>query len=244
MTDTLIAIPARYGSTRLKAKALEMLEGKSVIRRVWERCVEAGCGEVLIATDSRIIIEHCKSFGADAVMTSESCQSGTDRIYEACRERKEKFIINVQGDEPFIQPSTVKGIVSLLKSDAQTDIATACIETSDEKEINNPNVVKAVLTADKRALYFSRAAVPFRRESTDENKKIPYYRHSGIYGYKRKALEKFVSLPQSPLEKLEKLEQLRALEAGMIIKSIIIESTGPAIDTKEDLEAAKKYLKR
>ncbi len=243
MTDTLIAIPARYGSTRLKAKALLDLEGKSILQRVWEKCREANIGEVIIATDSQIIIDHCASFGANAVMTSEACQSGTDRIYEACKNRNEKYIINVQGDEPFIKPDTVRRIAEVLKTDAKADISTACIATTDEKIVNNPNCVKAVLTADMKALYFSRAAVPFKRDLTDDVRAAPYYHHCGIYGYKKASLEKFVNLPQSPLERLEKLEQLRALEAGMLIKSIIIERTGPAIDTAEDLEAAKQYIR-
>lgn len=242
-SDTIIAIPARYGSTRLKAKVLEVLEGKSILQRVYEAAVAADAGEVVVATDTPVIAAHCRAFGAAAVMTSEACQSGTDRIYEAVKAFDAKYIINVQGDEPFIDPKTIAGVAELLKNDPGCDISTACVATTDESVINNPNAVKVVLAEGNRALYFSRAAVPYKRDMTDEALAEPYYHHSGIYGYKKEALEKFVSLPPSRLEKLEKLEQLRALEAGLQIKCIIIKKSGPAIDTKEDLEAAKNYIK-
>ncbi|WP_424244702.1 3-deoxy-manno-octulosonate cytidylyltransferase (CMP-KDO synthetase) [Elusimicrobium posterum] len=243
MKDTIIAIPARYGSTRLKAKVLKEIAGKSIIEHVWRAALKADCGEVIIATESPVIVEHCASFGAKAVLTSEDCQSGTDRIYEAVKDRSESFIINLQGDEPFVDPETIKGVAKLLTQDAETDIATACYPTLDEEKINNPNAVKAVLSKGNRALYFSRCPVPYKRDLTPEVASVPYHIHCGIYGYKKAALKRFVQLPQSNLEQLEKLEQLRALEDGMVIKSIIIPSTGPAIDTAEDLAAAEEYFK-
>lgn len=243
MSDVLVVIPARYGSSRLPGKALKLLGGKPVVMHVYEACQKAHVGEVLIATENPIVIEALAPFGARVVLTSESCQSGTDRIYEAAKDRKESFIINVQGDEPFIAPSTVQKIATLLQQDPSCDIASAVIATLDEQKINNPNCVKAVLNADGKALYFSRSRVPYKREITEENKNIPYWQHCGIYGYRRAALERFVSLPQSPLEKLEKLEQLRALEAGMTLKCVEISPTGPAIDTAQDLQAAEQYLK-
>ncbi|MBT3392635.1 MAG: 3-deoxy-manno-octulosonate cytidylyltransferase [Elusimicrobiaceae bacterium] len=241
-TDTLVAIPARYGSTRFEGKMLKMLEGKPIIQHVWEACKKAKVGEVIVATDDTKIFETVKNFGGEAIMTSPELQSGTDRIFKALKGRDEKYIINVQGDEPFIKPETVQKIVALLKSDSEADIATACIKTRDPKIITNPNAVKAVLTDDMKALYFSRAAIPFIRD-IEETSKILFYHHFGIYGYKREALEKFVNHKQSTLEKQEKLEQLRALEIGLTIKSILIEKTGPSIDTQEDLDNAKEYLK-
>lgn len=242
MSDFLIAVPARFGSSRLRGKILKNLCGKPVIQHVYEACLKTGLGDVIIATESPLVQEAAARFGAQAVLTSESCQSGTDRIFEAAKNRPEKFIINVQGDEPFIRPQTIAKVARLLAEDPSCDIATAVTATLDDAKIDNPNCVKAVLAKDGRALYFSRSRVPFKREITDENKNVPYWHHCGIYGYKKEALSRFVSLPQSPLEKLEKLEQLRALESGMTIKCVEIESGGPAIDTEADLKAAEEYF--
>lgn len=244
MSDVLIAVPARYGSSRLPGKIVKILAGKPVIQRTYEKCLQAAVGDVIIATEAQIVADTCSRFGAKAILTSAACQSGTDRIYEAAQGRTEQFIINVQGDEPFIDPATIVKIVHLLKSDPACDIATAVIATTDDKIIDNPNCVKAVLTADKRALYFSRSRVPYKRQPDEAALKAPYWKHCGIYGYRRAALEKFVHLPVSPLEKLEKLEQLRALEAGMCIKCVEIQPSGPAIDTEADLKAAEDYLKQ
>lgn len=243
MSDVLIVIPARYGSSRLPGKMLKLLAGKPVVLHVYEACKKANVGPVLIATENQIVVDALARFGAHAVLTSDNCQSGTDRVYEAAKNRPEQIIINVQGDEPFISASTVQKIAALLQADPACDIASAVAPTLEDKKIDNPNCVKAVLNQDGRALYFSRSRVPYKRDITEQNKDIPYWQHCGIYGYQRKALERFVNLPQSPLEKLEKLEQLRALEDGMILKCVVIDSAGPAIDTAEDLQAAEEYLK-
>lgn len=242
MSDVLIAIPARYGSSRLPGKILKNLGGKPVIEHVYNACKSTGLGDVIIATESPLVKDAVAKFGGNAILTSESCQSGTDRIFEASKGRPEKFIINVQGDEPFINPQTVIAIANLLKNDPFCDIATAVIPTIDDAIIDNPNCVKAVLGKGHRALYFSRSRVPFKRDLTEEAKKEPYFHHCGIYGYKREALERFVSLEPSRLEKLEKLEQLRALEDGMTIKCIEITPSGPAIDTEADLKRAEEYF--
>ncbi|MDR0952682.1 MAG: 3-deoxy-manno-octulosonate cytidylyltransferase [Elusimicrobiota bacterium] len=244
LNDTLIVIPARYGSTRLPAKVLEEIEGKTILQWVYSACKAANCGEVIIATENEKIVEAAAKFGAKAMMTSEACQSGTDRVFEVAQKTQAKYILNVQGDEPFVAPATIAGVVKLLKDDEKVDISTACVPTLDTEAVNNPNHVKAVLNYDKRALYFSRSVVPYKREQTEETLKEPYFIHCGIYGFKRDALEKFVKLPKSALESLEKLEQLRALEAGMTIKTILINKAGPAIDTLQDLVAAKEYIKK
>ena len=241
MSEFLIAVPARYGSSRLPGKILKNLGGKPVIEHVYQTCKKTGLGEVVIATESPLVVEACAKFGAQAILTSDQCQSGTDRIYEAAQHRTEPFIINVQGDEPFIRPETILAVANLLKNSA-CDIATAVTATTDDAKIDNPNCVKAVLAQDGRALYFSRSRVPFKREITDENRNVPYWHHCGIYGYRRAALERFVHLPPSPLEKLEKLEQLRALEDGMTIRCVEIKPGGPAIDTAEDLARAEAYF--
>ncbi len=243
MKDVLIVIPARYGSTRLPGKALKLLAGKPVVQHVWEACVKANVGEVLIATENQIVVDAVAQFGAKGVLTSDACQSGTDRVYEAAKNRPEQIVINVQGDEPFIAPTTVQKIARLLQAQPECDIASAVAPTLDENKINDPNCVKAVLNREGKALYFSRSRVPYKRELTEENKKVPYWQHCGIYGYQRKVLERFVSLPPSPLEQLEKLEQLRALEDGMTLKCVVIDSAGPAIDTAHDLQAAEEYFK-
>ncbi len=243
MSDTLIIIPARYGSTRFPGKPLADLYGKPIIQWVYEACQKAECGDVIIATDDERIAKAAQNFGAKAVMTPSDCPSGTDRIYQAAKGLKADYIINVQGDEPFVLPKTVRAVAELLKTDRHTDISTACIPTVDWDQVDNPNHVKAVLAEDGRALYFSRSVVPYKREKTPQSEKAPYHIHCGIYGYKRAALERFVQLPPSPLERLEKLEQLRALEAGMTIKAVLTVKTGPAIDTPEDLERAKEFVK-
>lgn len=243
MNNVIIVIPARYGSTRFPGKPLAELQGKPIIQWVYEACKKADCGEVIIATEDERITSAAASFGAKAVMTSADCQSGTDRIYQATKGLGADYVINVQGDEPFVQPETIKAVVELVKNDDRTDISTACMPVTDADIINNPNHVKAVLAKDMRALYFSRSPIPYKREKTPESEKAPYYLHCGIYGYKIKALEQFVKLPVSPLENLEKLEQLRALEAGMTIKSALINKAGPAIDTPADLERAKEFAK-
>lgn len=243
MNKVIIVIPARYGSTRFPGKPLADLQGRPIIQWVYEACKKADCGEVIIATEDERITSAAASFGAKAVMTSADCQSGTDRIYQATKGLGASHVINVQGDEPFVRPETIKAVVELVKNDDQTDISTACMPITDKEAVNNPNHVKAVLAKDMRALYFSRSPIPYKREKTPESEKAPYYLHCGIYGYKIKALEQFVKLPVSPLENLEKLEQLRALEAGMTIKSALINKAGPAIDTPADLERAKEFAK-
>ena len=241
MTDVLIVIPARYGSSRLPGKILKPLCGKPVIQHVYEACLDTQLGEVLIATESPLVVAAAAKFGAKAVLTSEACQSGTDRVFEASQNRPEKLIINVQGDEPFIQSQTVRAVAGLLKNDDSCDISTAVFAMPDNEQVDNPNIVKAVLAKDRRALYFSRSRVPYKRERTEENKNAPYWHHCGIYGYRREVLNRFVTLPESPLEKLERLEQLRALEDGMTIKCAEVQPAGPAIDTAADLAAAEAY---
>ena len=244
MSDVVIAIPARFGSSRFPGKVTALLAGKPVIQHVYEACVKTGLGPVVIATESAQVVRTCNIFGGHAILTSESCQSGTDRIYQATQGCTEPFIINVQGDEPFINPQTIIKIAQLLRTDTTCDIATAVMATTDDTKIDNPNCVKAVLGNDMRALYFSRSRVPFKREPSSENKDFIYWHHCGIYGYRREALKRFMSLPPGNLEKIEKLEQLRALEAGMTIKCVQIEPAGPAIDTPQDLQRAEAYWQR
>lgn len=240
--DCLIVIPARYGSQRFPGKVLAKLAGKPVIQWCWEAAVKAGLGEVTIATEHSKVLEACRAFGAKAVLTSPKCQSGTDRVYEAARGTKAKFVINIQGDEPFMTAATIKKALRKLKASPSCLIGTACVRIKDKADIANPNCVKVALNSEGRALYFSRCPIPFHHPLSDL-KDFPYYKHCGFYIYRREALERFVRLKPSPLERLERLEQLRALENGMGIAVAEVAPLGPAIDAPEDLRAAERFLK-
>lgn len=237
----LIVIPARYGSQRFPGKVLAKLAGKLVIQRVWEAATATGLGYVRVATEDQRVFDFLKSIGAAAVMTSPDCKSGTDRVYEASRGTDADYIINIQGDEPFMTAETLKKAFSKLKNSPDCQIGTACVKLEGE-DINNPNCVKIAMDAKGRALYFSRCPIPYHHPLSPIANTYPYYLHLGFYIYRREALAKFVSLPQSPLEKLERLEQLRALENGMRICVEEVEPLGPSIDTPEDLKAAEEYI--
>lgn len=234
---TLIVIPSRLGSTRFPAKVLALLDGKPLVRWCWESA-KAASEEVIIATESQKVADAVKAFGGECVLTSEKCQSGTDRVHEAAKGRAADLIINVQGDMPFIKAATIKAVIDLLKKDASVDIATAVAPLTDEKRIADPNVVKAVKNKDGRCLYFSRSPIPFPRDSATAQR----WEHIGIYGFRRASLEKFVALPPSPLELTESLEQLRALEAGMNVAATEVAEAPCSIDTPADLLRAESLL--
>lgn len=238
--DCLIVIPSRYGSTRFPGKVLAELSGKLIVRWCWEAAVAAKVGQVVVATEDERVAAAARAFGAEAVLTQASCQSGTDRVYEAARHHKRfKYVINVQGDQPLIRPQTIRAVVNVLRKSVATDIATAVMKLDDETRAANPNVVKAVIAKDGRCLYFSRSPIPFPRDGG----KLARWEHLGIYGFKRAALERFVKLKPSPLELTESLEQLRALEDGMVISATEVADVPVAIDTPEDLRRAELLLK-
>ncbi len=235
----IIIIPARLASTRLPNKPLAMIEGKTMIQRVYEQALKANLGEVIIATDGEKIANEINKFGGKYILTNPDLQSGTDRIYSAYQLLKQDFdiIVNVQGDLPNIDPRVISECVNLaLESDC--DIATVASKISDISEINNPNVVKIALAQNGLALYFSRSAIPFSKNINDD-----YFHHIGIYAYKKNALEKFINLKPSPLEKRESLEQLRALENGMKIAVKIVDAHPLSVDTKEDLDKVINLIK-
>jgi 3-deoxy-manno-octulosonate cytidylyltransferase (CMP-KDO synthetase) len=227
------------GSTRFPGKVLANLDGKPIVQWCYTAALAADVGPALIATESEQVASVVREFGGTAVLTSDKCVSGTDRVYEAAKDRDEDIIVNVQGDQPFIKPGTIRAVVELLKKDPTIDIATAVLALTEEERLNNPNVVKAVLTEKGRALYFSRSPIPYARNGTPRR-----YEHIGIYGYRRKALERFVKLEPSPLETAESLEQLRALEDGMKISATVVADVPIAIDTPEDLKNAESFLRR
>ena len=240
-TRTLVLIPARMAATRLPGKPLLDIGGLPMIVHVLRRAEEAQIGRVAVATDTPEIAAAVKALGGEAVMTRADHPSGSDRIYEALKqldpEGKTEIVVNLQGDFPTISPGNIRDVLPPL-ADPAVDIATLAAEIHTEEEASNPNVVKAVGSPigprRLRALYFTRATAP----SGDG----PRYHHIGLYAYRRAALEQFVTLPPSALEQQEKLEQLRALEAGMRIDVMIVDSVPRGVDTPADLETARRLL--
>lgn len=256
MTNTIIAIPARMASTRLPGKPLADIHGKPMIVRVWERAVAAEAGRVLVATDSDEIASAVSAFGGEAILTRSDHASGSDRCYEAITkvdpDRSADLVVNLQGDLPTLEPRLVSACLAPLRS-AGADIATLGSVIVDEREKTSPDVVKIVATPlgtgtgspatrrsgeaepeTLRALYFTRATAPHGPG--------PLYHHIGIYAYRRPALERFVGLPPSPLERRERLEQLRALENGFRIDVTIVDTVPIGVDTQADLDRVRGLL--
>ena len=224
-------IPARYASTRFPGKPLAVLGGKTVIQRVYEQ-VNSILDEVYVATDDKRIYDCVTGFGGRAVMTREDHKSGTDRIEEAVEKIQSSadVIINVQGDEPLIEPDNIELVRKGVVEDNTADISTLVREITDKTETENPNLVKCIFDINNYAMYFSRSKIPYERNEG----KSKFYGHLGIYGYKKEALFKMTSLPQTTYEMAESLEQLRALQNGMKIKIAIVENIPVGIDTIED----------
>lgn len=241
-------IPARYASTRFPGKPLAMLGGKPVIQRVWEQ-VSSVVDAAVVATDDERIAQAVESFGGRAIMTSPNHKSGTDRCWEAYQKQGEEFdvVINVQGDEPFIAHSQLRAIMACFE-DENTDIATLVKPFAEEdglSALENPNSPKVVLDNDSCAVYFSRSVIPYLRgmEREDWLKHHTFYKHIGMYAFRRDVLGEVTALPQSTLEKAESLEQLRWLENGYKIGVGISDVETVGIDTPEDLERAEEFLK-
>lgn len=236
----VVCIPARFGSTRFPGKPIARLGGKPIIQWVYEKGLSSKAQRVIIATDNEAVYQAGTAFGAECVMTSDKHPSGTDRIWEAVKNIDCEVIINIQGDEPLIEVSTINSLIDMFTSNPSMEMGTVVVKADREVIGKNPNVVKAVLAKDNSALYFSRSEIPFVR---DAGKSFPIYKHLGIYGYRKKAIEKIVSLPQSELEKCEMLEQLRALDNGIKIYAVILDSDfGVGIDTPEDLAKAESII--
>lgn len=241
--STLILIPARMASTRLPDKPMADIAGRPMIVHVAERARDSGLGRVVVATDTEAVREAVQTHGFEAVMTRTDHESGSDRIFEALTaldpDRKIETVINVQGDLPTIDPETIRAALRPLQ-DPAVDIGTLGVEIFRDEEKTNPNVVKIVgspLSGTRlRALYFTRATAPWGDG--------PLYHHIGLYAYRRAALERFVGLSPSPLERRERLEQLRALEAGMRIDAEIVQSVPLGVDTPADLARAREILSK
>ena len=233
-------IPARYGSTRLPAKALAMISGKPMIQHVYERCMKSGLlSEILVATDDKRIFDAVLSFGGNAVMTSKVHKSGTDRIGEAVKKIKCDIVVNIQGDEPMIDPRNIDKAIEPLLTDKSINVSTICVKIKDKKEISNPNVVKVIKDKNNNALYFSRSVIPFNRDSG----RVEYFKHIGLYVYRRDYLLNLIKMKQSPLEKAEKLEQLRILDNGCKIKVVTVNRDSHSVDTPGDLKLIRSLIK-
>lgn len=239
MSKTAIIIPARYGSKRLQGKPLLKVCDKPIIQWVWERAIQVKSADmVIIATDNQEIYDCAKTFGANVEMTSEHHKCGSDRIVEVAQKYPEiEYIINLQGDEPMINTDCVETVIKLLKDDTSVDISTLVSEIKDE-DLDDPNMVKCVKDINGFALYFSRSKIPYERNTGIAH----FYKHIGIYGYKKESLFKMTQFPQPEIEQAESLEQLRALYNGMKIKTAVVEYKAIGIDTIEDFNAFKKLV--
>lgn len=235
----IAVIPARLGSTRLPRKMLREILHKPLVGWVYESVKSSAVlADVIVATDSEEILEVCRRAGWTAQMTSAAHRSGTERVHEISDVAAADVYINVQGDEPLVRPEQIAALVDLMQ-DSRVQVGTLKTPCAAE-EIQNPNAVKVVAAANGSALYFSRSTVPYDRDASQPR----YYKHLGLYGYRKQALDKFVSWPESPLEKIERLEQLRFLENGtpVFIRETPFDSIG--VDTEEDLRRVEEILRR
>jgi 3-deoxy-manno-octulosonate cytidylyltransferase (CMP-KDO synthetase) len=241
----VVCIPARYASTRFPAKVLAKDTGKYLIQHTWEQACKAKLPErVVIAADDKKIVLAAKEFGAECVLTSPKHNSGTDRIAEAVGRSDADIVINVQGDEPRIDPNHIDLLARLMLDNPKAEMATLAAPFAAREQIADPNVVKVVAGVGGKAIYFSRSVIPYNRDRAGVGDAGVYLRHIGIYAYRRDFLLKITSLPQTPLEKLEKLEQLRALENGYTILVGKVEHTCEGIDTPEQYAAFAKRQAR
>lgn len=241
MKDVVAIIPARYGSTRFPGKLLADIAGKSVLQHVYERVTQAELvSRIAVATDDERIAREVESFGGTFVMTSPDHKSGTDRVAEAARTTGGEIIVNVQGDEPLIDPAAIDSVVKKIIEDEGIVCSTAAYFTSDGDVYSNPNCVKAVFDNTGRALYFSRSPIPFYRDSGFNGA----YIHIGIYCFRRSFLDIYATLLRTELEKVEMLEQLRILENGYGIGVAVTGKPSIGIDTPEDLETARRIFEK
>jgi 3-deoxy-manno-octulosonate cytidylyltransferase (CMP-KDO synthetase) len=247
-TSPIVAIiPARYGSTRLPAKPLLDLCGKPMIQHVYERAKAAThVGRVIVATDHKLIADAVASFGGEAVMTPPEIPSGSDRIaHVAASFSDASIIVNVQGDEPLIAPQMIDQAIQPLLDDISILVSTVIKPITSSRELHNPNIVKVVTDATGIALYFSRSVIPFMRDNNSPDtwqQQHRYYKHFGLYVYRKEFLSQYSSWKETPLERAEKLEQLRILEHGYRIKTVTTEYDSVPIDTAEDADHVRKLI--
>jgi 3-deoxy-manno-octulosonate cytidylyltransferase (CMP-KDO synthetase) len=236
-------IPARYSASRFPGKLMQNLAGKSVILRTYEATVATKLfSEVYVVTDSTIIFDEIVNNGGNAIMSKKEHESGSDRIAEAIADVDCDVVVNVQGDEPFTERESLRRVLEVFKDDVEKeiDLASLMVEITDWDEINNPNTVKVIVDQNNFALYFSRSPIPFPR---DKEAGARYFKHKGIYAFRKEALLEFTVLPMQFIEATEKIECIRYLEYGKRIKMVETEVQGVEIDTPEDLEKAKRLWK-
>jgi 3-deoxy-manno-octulosonate cytidylyltransferase (CMP-KDO synthetase) len=238
---TYALIPARWDSSRFPGKPLHLIAGKPLVQHVWERCREAsGLSGIVVATDDERIAEAARGFGAEVCMTAADHPSGTDRIAEAAAQLEGvTHVINVQGDEPMIDPKLISELAAKMAADPKIEMITAANEISNDVDLQDPNVVKVVMNQSAQALYFSRSVIPFQRKPVPGFK---HYRHKGIYGFTREFLLRFVRWDPSPLELMEQLEQLRALDNGASIHVVLTDDNSIGVDVPEQAEIVTNLL--
>ncbi len=234
-------IPARYGSTRFPGKALAPLRGRTLIQRVWERAKGARrLDRLVVATDDERIRDAVRAFGGETVMTGSDLRSGTDRVWQAAKGTPAEIVVNIQGDEPLLTPPMIDGLVDGLRQEAKAQMATLRFKMTGAEGYEDKNVVKVVTDENGWALYFSRSPIPAHRSK--DSRSIVWYKHIGIYAYRRSLLEEFVSWPPSALESAENLEQLRALERGVRIRVLDSPQNTIGVDTPEDLKRVEAMI--
>ena len=232
-------IPARYAATRFPAKLMQLLKDKTVIRHTYDNTVATGLfDEVMVVTDSEIIFNEIVSHGGKAKMSIKTHESGSDRIAEAVADMDVDIVVNVQGDEPFVQKEPLQKLLDTF-TDEKVQVASLMQKLFDEKFINDPNYVKVAVDKNMNSLFFSRSVIPYPR---DKNVSSIYYEHIGVYAFRKEALINFTNWPMTPLEAAEKVECLRYLENGVPLKMVVTQYMGVEIDTPEDLERAAKML--
>ena len=241
----IAVIPARFSSTRFAGKVLAKDTGKFLIQHTYERACLAKLPEkVIIAADDEKVVAAAKTFGAECVLTSPDHQSGTDRIAEAVADMDVEIIVNLQGDEPEIDPANIDYLAKMLMDNPDCPMATLAAEFQNARQVSDPNIVKVIIGRNNKAIYFSRSPIPYDREKSGVGDVRQYLRHIGIYAYRKKFLLEITALPQTPLEKIEKLEQLRAIENGFDILVGKVKHTCDGIDTPEQYaEFVKRYKK-
>lgn len=239
-------IPARYGSTRFPGKPLADIQGKTLIQRTYENALRCSLlDQLIIATDDQRIYDHASSFGAQVMMTPTDCPTGSDRIAYLLEQKpslqQAEVIVNIQGDEPGLDPGTIQAIVNALKKDPSAVMATGVFPFESSEEACNPNHVKCVLDLQMNVLYFSRALIPGNR-TNEYNNQVTYYRHIGIYAYRPEFLLQYIKLPMTPLQRAEDLEQLKVLEHGYKIKAAVVSKISADVNIPEDIQKVEQEL--